>query len=189
MYARNACARSRKESSPRRDEGETREKEGDEGDRRDKEGPGGPGMANGGAVRPTQTGPRFKAPGPARYISFRLFLGYDHLPSSRPCNTFAFTTKRHRHARTGTHIRGRVRENTRARVCVYITACGRICFDHIPSSRIIGSAMYRVFLRDSSGPCALCGRESRLEKLGQISRDLLSWVFSSIPRSVEIGVE
>lgn len=83
---------------------------GDEGDRRDKEDPGGPGMANGGAVRPTQTGPRFKAPGPARYISFRLFLGYDHLPSSRPCNTLAFTTKRHRHALAGMHVRSRVRE-------------------------------------------------------------------------------
>lgn len=128
----------------RKEERRERQWLGDEGDRRNKESPDGPGMANGGAVRPTQTGPRFKAPGSGRYISFHPFLSYDHLPSSRPCNTIAFTTKRHRHARTGTHTYGRD-----ARECMHITACRRICFDHIPSSRIIGSAMYRVFFRDS----------------------------------------
>lgn len=52
--------------------------------------------------------------------------------------------------------RERERESeTDARECVHITACRRICFDHIPSSRIIGPAMYKVFSRVSSGLCVL----------------------------------
>jgi len=45
-----------------------------------------------------------------------------------------------------------------ARECVHIIACRRICFDHIPSSRIIGSAMYKVFFCVSSSLCALYER-------------------------------
>lgn len=59
-----------------------------------------------------------------------------------------------------TRARGNTRMRTERDACkrVRITACRRICFDHIPSTRIIGSAMYRVFFRESSSPCALYER-------------------------------
>jgi len=97
--------------------------------------------------------PRFKAPGPARYISFRPSLGYDHL---RGC----VIPLRLRLSVTDTSAQGHTYGNRErdARECVHITACRRICFDHIPSSRIIGSAMYKVFFRVSSSLSALYER-------------------------------
>lgn len=86
----------------------------EEGERRKKvvwrrvfrEGPSGVGMANGGAVRPTQTGRRFKTLR-AAYSLFPFFLlssrpRRSHLPSSGLCNTLAFTSKRPVHVFTHT---------------------------------------------------------------------------------------
>lgn len=69
-------------------------------------GPSGVGMANGGAVRPTQTGRRFKTLR-AAYSLFPFFLlssrpHRSHLPSSGLCNTLAFTSKRPVHVFTHT---------------------------------------------------------------------------------------
>lgn len=57
-------------------------------------------------VRPTQTGPRLKTLR-AAYSLFSFFLlpsrpRHSHLPSSGPCNTLAFTSKRPVHVRSST---------------------------------------------------------------------------------------
>ena len=108
-------------------------------------------MANRGAVRPTQTGPRFKTLRaailslslPSFFFLPVLAIAIYHLrgpviPSRlRVSDLYTYA---HPHATT---------RGPPTREYVRITVRRRISFDHIPSSKIIGSATYGVFVRET----------------------------------------
>lgn len=100
-------------------------------------------------VRPTQTGPRFKALR-AAYLSLPSFF---FLPATAVYHLRGpVIPSRLRvsdlHTHTHMHLHARPR-GPPTRQYVRITARRRISFDHIPSLRIIGRATYGVFDRET----------------------------------------